>query len=78
MSASIEMKEIPAWTILQVNLANHSVFIEAWAKEELEKKAFMNACGSLKEGDVVEVRFDKKQNAVIIQTRGTATKKEES
>jgi len=53
MSASIEMKEIPAWTILQVNLANHSVFIEAWAKEELEKEAFLSACGSLKEGDVV-------------------------
>jgi hypothetical protein len=53
MSASIEMREIPAWTILHVNLADHGVFIEAWAKEELDKKAFRSVCGNLGEGDVV-------------------------
>jgi hypothetical protein len=53
MSASVEMKEIPSWTILQVNLADHGVFIEAWAKEELDKAAIRSACERLREGDVV-------------------------
>jgi hypothetical protein len=74
MSASIEMKEIPAWTILQVNLANHSVFIEAWAKEEPEKEAFRSACGSLKEGDVVLLEAkDSHSDRRVCGQRGIAT-----
>jgi hypothetical protein len=53
MSVSIETKEIPAWTIQQVRLEDQNVFIEAWAKEELEREAIRSACGNLREGDVV-------------------------
>lgn len=52
-SASIETKEIPSRTILQVNLADLNVFIEAWDKDDFEKQAFRDACGGLKEGDIV-------------------------
>ncbi len=52
MSASIETKEIPAWTIQQVRLEDQSVFIEAWTREDLEKEAIRSACGNLREGDV--------------------------
>lgn len=47
MSASIEgTKKIPAWTIQQVRLEDQSVFIEAWAREDLEKEAIRSACGN--------------------------------
>jgi hypothetical protein len=53
MSASIETKEIPPWTIQQVHLDDQRVLIEAWAREDLEKEAIRTACGNLREGDIV-------------------------
>jgi ribosomal 50S subunit-recycling heat shock protein len=41
-------------------------------------KVAQDSAFTIKEGDVVEVRFDKKQNAVIIRTRGAEAKKAES
>jgi hypothetical protein len=53
MSASVETREIPAWTIQQVHLDDQRVLIEAWAREDLERVAIRSACGNLREGDVV-------------------------
>jgi hypothetical protein len=53
MSASIETKEIPAWTIQQVHFDDKRVLIEAWGREEADREAIRSACRNLREGDTV-------------------------
>ncbi len=38
-------------------------------------KVAQDSAFTIKGGDVVEVRFDKEQNAIIIQSKGTETKR---
>ena len=55
MSVSIEMRTVPARTLLVVAIEETRVFVEAWASDETEKQALRDIRSSLTEGTNVLV-----------------------